>query len=127
MCATGVAFNGTSATFAAVSDTQITATVPSGATVGPISVANSTGKVTSVAIFTEVPAITSFSPTSGTLGTAVTTFVMGALVAWVVERTDAPGAGLFHMLSLLSFAVPGLLMAMGPGFCAEMLLVRWDE
>ena len=26
------------------------------------------------------------------LGTAVTTFVMGALVAWVVERTDAPGA-----------------------------------
>ena len=46
------------------------------------------------------------------LGTAVTTFVMGALVAWVVERTDAPGATLFHTLSLLSFAVPGLLMAM---------------
>ena len=46
------------------------------------------------------------------LGTAVTTFVMGALVAWVVERTDAPGASLFHTLSLLSFAVPGLLMAM---------------
>ena len=44
--------------------------------------------------------------------TAVTTFVMGALVAWVVERTDAPGASLFHTLSLLSFAVPGLLMAM---------------
>ena len=37
---------------------------------------------------------------------------MGALVAWVVERTDAPGASLFHTLSLLSFAVPGLLMAM---------------
>ena len=32
------------------------------------------------------------------LGTAVTTFVMGALVAWVVERTDAPGATLFHTL-----------------------------
>jgi len=45
-------------------------------------------------------------------GTAVTTFVMGALVAWVVERTDAPGGSLFHTLSLLSFAVPGLLMAM---------------
>jgi iron(III) transport system permease protein len=44
--------------------------------------------------------------------TAVTTFVMGALVAWVVERTDAPGGALFHTLSLLSFAVPGLLMAM---------------
>jgi iron(III) transport system permease protein len=44
--------------------------------------------------------------------TALTTFVMGALVAWVVERTDAPGGTLFHTLSLLSFAIPGLLMAM---------------
>jgi iron(III) transport system permease protein len=46
------------------------------------------------------------------VATALTTFVMGALVAWVVERTDAPGGSLFHTLSLLSFAVPGLLMAM---------------
>jgi iron(III) transport system permease protein len=46
------------------------------------------------------------------VGTAVTTLGMGALVAWAVERTDAPGAGLFHSLSLLSFAIPGLLMAM---------------
>jgi iron(III) transport system permease protein len=45
------------------------------------------------------------------VGTAVTTFLMGALVAWVVERTDAPGAGLFHTLSLLSFAIPGLLIS----------------
>jgi len=45
-------------------------------------------------------------------GTAAATLVMGALVAWVVERTDAPGARLFHTLALLSFAVPGLLMAM---------------
>ena len=46
------------------------------------------------------------------IGTALTTFVMGGLVAWTVERTDAPGGSLFHTLSLLSFAVPGLLMAM---------------
>src|SRR5215475_10003850 len=46
------------------------------------------------------------------IGTAVTTLAMGALVAWVVERTDAPGGALFHTLSLLSFAIPGLLMAM---------------
>ena len=45
------------------------------------------------------------------LGTAVA-LVMGGLVAWVVERTDAPGATLFHALALLSFAVPGLLTAM---------------
>src|SRR3984893_13378175 len=46
------------------------------------------------------------------LGTALTTFVLGGLVSWAVERTDAPGAALFHSLALLSFAIPGLLMAM---------------
>jgi iron(III) transport system permease protein len=46
------------------------------------------------------------------IGTAVTTLAMGALIAWTVERTDAPGGALFHTLSLLSFAIPGLLMAM---------------
>src|SRR5579864_6780047 len=46
------------------------------------------------------------------LGTAVVTFLIGGFVAWAVERTDAPGRTLFHNLALLSFAVPGLLMAM---------------
>jgi iron(III) transport system permease protein len=45
-------------------------------------------------------------------GTALTTLVLGGLVAWVVERTDAPGGVLFHSLALLSFAIPGLLTAM---------------
>jgi iron(III) transport system permease protein len=45
-------------------------------------------------------------------GTAVVTFVIGGFVAWTVERTDAPGSALFHNLALLSFAIPGLLMAM---------------
>ena len=45
-------------------------------------------------------------------GTAIITFVIGGFVAWAVERTDAPGAMLFHNLALLSFAIPGLLMAM---------------
>jgi iron(III) transport system permease protein len=45
-------------------------------------------------------------------GTAAATLVMGGFVAWAVERTDAPGGMLFHNLALLSFAVPGLLMAM---------------
>jgi iron(III) transport system permease protein len=45
-------------------------------------------------------------------GTAIVTFVIGGFVAWAVERTDAPGHALFHNLALLSFAVPGLLMAM---------------
>ena len=45
-------------------------------------------------------------------GTAIVTFVIGGFVAWAVERTDAPGGMLFHNLALLSFAIPGLLMAM---------------
>jgi iron(III) transport system permease protein len=45
-------------------------------------------------------------------GTAAVTFVIGGFVAWAVERTDAPGGTLFHNLALLSFAIPGLLMAM---------------
>jgi iron(III) transport system permease protein len=46
------------------------------------------------------------------VGTAAVTLVMGGIVAWVVERTDAPGGALFHVLALMSFAIPGLLMAM---------------
>jgi iron(III) transport system permease protein len=46
------------------------------------------------------------------VGTAVVTLIMGAGVAWVVERTDAPGRGAFHVMSLMSFAIPGLLTTM---------------
>ncbi len=45
-------------------------------------------------------------------GTAALTFAMGAAVAWVVERTDAPWREAFHLLALLSFAIPGLLTTM---------------
>jgi iron(III) transport system permease protein len=46
------------------------------------------------------------------IGTAIATLLMGALVAFVVERTDAPLGPLFHSLALLSFAIPGLLTSM---------------
>jgi iron(III) transport system permease protein len=46
------------------------------------------------------------------LGSSLASFVLGAVIAWVVERTDAPGRGLFHTLTIVSFAVPGLLVAM---------------
>jgi iron(III) transport system permease protein len=46
------------------------------------------------------------------IGTAGVTLVLGGLVAWVVERTDAPLRELFHTLALLSFALPGLLTTM---------------
>ena len=75
--ATAVAFNGTAATaFTVDSDTQITATVPAGATTGTISVTAPGGTATSADVFTvtvptPAPTITSFAPTSGPVGTSV--------------------------------------------------------
>jgi hypothetical protein len=68
---TSVAFNGTTApTFTPNSATQITATVPAGATTGPISVTTPVGTGVSASSFTVIPApiITSFTPTSGVIG-----------------------------------------------------------
>jgi hypothetical protein len=75
--ATAVAFNGTNATsFTLDSETQITTTVPTGATTGPIAVTTPGGTTTSVSNFTVLsspsPTITSFSPLSGGLGASVT-------------------------------------------------------
>ena len=72
-----VTFNGTAATmFTVASDTQITATVPTGATTGAIAVMDSEGTATSTTNFTvgtgTAPTITSFTPTSGPVGTVVT-------------------------------------------------------
>ena len=72
-----VAFAGTNATsFTVDSDTQITTTVPQGATSGPIAVTTPGGTTISAANYTVLmgtaPAITSFSPSSGGPGAAVT-------------------------------------------------------
>ena len=45
-------------------------------------------------------------------GTAALTLVMGGAVAFVVERSDAPFREAFHAMALISFALPGLLLAM---------------
>ena len=75
--ASSVTFNGSASTFTVVSDTQITATVPSGATSGPIAVTTSAGSASSASSFTvtavvAAPRITSISPTSGRVGSTVT-------------------------------------------------------
>jgi type II secretory pathway pseudopilin PulG len=76
--ATKVTFNGTNApAFTVVSATQITATVPAGATSGTVAVTTPAGSGTSAGSFTVgatpalTPTVTSFSPASGAVGTAV--------------------------------------------------------
>ena len=71
---TAVKFNGTTATtFTVDSPTQITATVPGGATTGAITVTTPGGTATSSTNFTVIPAptIVSFNPTSGEAGVSV--------------------------------------------------------
>jgi IPT/TIG domain-containing protein/peptidase M66-like protein len=76
--ATSVKFNGMVATYTVSSATQISTSVPSGATSGKISVITAGGTATSTATFTvtaPAPTITNFTPTSGLAGSSVT--VMG--------------------------------------------------
>ena len=66
-----VSFHGTPATFTVVSDTYLTAVVPAAATTGAVTVTTPGGTLTSNKIFRVAPAILSFSPTSGPIGTSV--------------------------------------------------------
>ena len=74
--ATGVAFNGTPASFSVDSNIQITATVPVGATTGPVSVtdAEGTGAIALDFVVTPSPppTVLLFDPSSGPAGTTVT-------------------------------------------------------
>jgi CHU_C Type IX secretion signal domain/IPT/TIG domain len=70
-----VKFNGTTAAVSASSTTSITTTVPAGATTGQITVTVAGNIAASAASFTVTPSspnITSFNPSSGQVGTAVT-------------------------------------------------------
>ena len=73
--ATSVKFNGTPALIFRVFGGAIIATVPVGATTGPVAVTTPSGSASS-AVFTVVttpaPTITGFSPTSGQVGSSVT-------------------------------------------------------
>jgi hypothetical protein len=72
LAATAVRFGGTSAAFSVGSSTSITATVPGGASTGPISVTTPTGTADSTGSFTLLaPSITSVSPSGGKVGAAV--------------------------------------------------------
>jgi cytochrome c peroxidase len=71
--ATAVSFNGVAATFTEGPPGTITTTVPAGATTGPITVTTpSSGPLVTTTRFTVTPAMSSFAPANGPVGTAVT-------------------------------------------------------
>ena len=67
-----VMFGSGSATYTVVSDTYMTAVVPASGTKGTVTVTTPSGTLKSKQTFTVVPVISSFTPTSGPVGTKVT-------------------------------------------------------
>lgn len=70
--ASGVSFNGAAAKYTIVSDTYLTAKVPSGASTGSVNVVTASGTLVGINSFRVIPTITSFTPTGGIVGTTVT-------------------------------------------------------
>ncbi len=87
--ATVVRFNGLSATFSIVSDTQITATVPSGASSGPIRVTGPTGSSTSAASFTVSAAMATVTVKDYLFKPAILQAAQGQVVRWVFKGPSA--------------------------------------
>jgi hypothetical protein len=107
-----VTFNGTSATFTIDNPQKITATVPAGATTGPIAVTSLDGTATSSTNFTVTgagaPTITSFNPTSGPVGTSVRingTNLTGATAVSFIN-VNAPGFTVNGAGTRITVAVP---------------------
>ena len=69
---TAVSFNGVAAKFDNVSDTYMTAAVPTGALTGPVTVTTFSSTLSSDRSFLVTPQIASFTPTGGVVGTSVT-------------------------------------------------------
>jgi len=82
--ASSVTFNGTAAPFTVISKSEIQATVPSGARTGYVSVTLPSGRIPSNKKFRVTPQITSFTPTSGSVGTLVTITGVSLTQTWEV-------------------------------------------
>lgn len=79
-----VSFDGNPAAFTVVSDTYLTATVPADATSGFVTVTTPGGTLKSNKKFLVKPQITSFSPSSGPVGTSVVITGISLKQAWKV-------------------------------------------
>ena len=106
---TSVRFNGTAAiSFTVVNSGKITATVPNGASSGKIAVTDPAGTGTSAGTFTVTgPKITSFSPTSGPVGTSVTLLGSNFTGVTSVRFNGTAAAFTFVNDGLVTTSVPG--------------------
>jgi IPT/TIG domain len=121
---TGVEFNNVAAVFTVNSDVQITATVPAGATDGNIEVTDAEGTAVSATNFdvtpSPVPTITSFTPTSGPVGTTVVITGTGFTGASSVTFNNVSAAFIFNSDTQITATVPatattGLIRVITPG------------
>ncbi len=101
-------FNGRTATATLNSATSITATVPSGAIDGPITVTTSGVTVTSVSNFDILPSptISSFSPTGAAVGTTVTINGTNFIGTPVVTFNGTPAVVTGSTLTSITTSVP---------------------
>jgi len=83
--ATGVLFGTGPGTSTATGDTYLTAKVVAGATTGKVTVQEPSGDLVTPQTFKVVPSITSFNPSSGTVGTSVVIKGMSLLQATAVK------------------------------------------
>lgn len=110
--ATNVAFNGITAVASVTSDTQISATVPAGATSGPIRVINPAGTNATGSNFIIGPFITGFSPVSAQVGSQVV--VDGLNFLDVTNVAFASATGGFTNASAVSIVAATQLRATVP-------------
>jgi hypothetical protein len=108
--ATSVRFNSTATSFSVNSTSSITASVPAGATTGPISVTTGGGTGTSSGSFTvtapAAPTITSFTPASGPVGTSVTITGSGFTGATSVTFNGATASFAVNSSTQVTATVP---------------------
>ena len=108
-----VAFNGTTAAFTVVSPTQLQATVPNGATDGPVTVTALGGVTQQAGSFTVQPRITGFSPLSGAAGATVTISGSAFVGASQVTIAGVPATFTVSSYSTIKATVP-VIVSPGP-------------
>jgi IPT/TIG domain-containing protein len=107
--ATAVTFNGTSASFTVDNDLQITATVPAGATDGPIAVTAAGSTDASLLDFNVTPSpptVLAFLPLSGPIGTSVTITGTGFTGATAVTFNGTPATFTVNLSTQITATVP---------------------